>query len=170
MGGFIAANFAITHPQMTQGVILLDPAGINSPEPSDIARIFTEQGQNMFLPETLAEFREFFAMVMAKPPYMPKFILNTIGDNHIARRAAYEHIFNDFFDKDLLENKLKNLKAPALLIWGKQDRILHVSAAPIWQAGIPNCQTVTMDDIGHVPSMEAQKRTITAMNDFLAAI
>ena len=112
MGGFIAADFAIRHPQITQSAVLLDPAGITSPEPSDIGRVFTEEGRNMFLPEALAEFREFFAMVMAKPPYAPNFILNTIGEAHIARRNAYAHIFNDFFDKDFLEDKLDKLTAP----------------------------------------------------------
>ena len=170
MGGFIAADFAISHPQITQSATLLDPAGITSPEPSNIGRVFAEEERNMFLPVTLAEFREFFAMVMAKPPYMPKFILNTIAEGHVARREAYAHIFSDFFDKDFLEDKLKNLKAPVLLIWGQQDRVLHVSAAPIWQAGLKNCQTIIWDDLGHVPSMEAPKRTVNAMNKFIAPI
>ena len=167
MGGFIAADFAAQYPRITLSTTLLDPAGITSPEPSDIARIFEQDGRNMFLPKTQSEFLEFMALVMAKRPYAPKFILNAIGSVHIARREQYSHIFDDFFEKDMLEGKLENIKAPVLLIWGRQDQVLHVSAAPIWQAGIKNCQTLIWDDIGHVPSYEATKRTVNAMQDFL---
>ena len=48
MGGFIAADFAISHPQITQSAILLDPAGITSPEPSDIARAY--EGGPQYVP------------------------------------------------------------------------------------------------------------------------
>ncbi|MCF6275232.1 MAG: alpha/beta hydrolase [Robiginitomaculum sp.] len=170
MGGFIAAAFAVAHPKTTQSITLLDPAGITSPELSDIARVFEDEGRNMFLPKTRAEFHAFFDLVMAKPPYMPKFIKNTIADNHIARRDAYAHIFEDFFNTGLLENQLKNIQAPTLQIWGKQDQILHPSAAPIWQAGIPNCQTIIWDDLGHVPSMEATGRTVDAVREFVEGV
>ena len=169
MGGFIAAAFAVAYPEKTQSIILLDPAGITSPEPSDIAKVY-ETGRNMFLPKTRAEFFEFLDLVMVKRPYIPKFALNTMADVHISRRGAYDHIFADFFDTGLLEDELHNIQAPTLLVWGKQDQILHVSAAPIWQAGIPNCQTVIYDDLGHVPSMEATKRTVDAMVEFVGGV
>ena len=117
----------------------------------------------------LRNFESFLPWSWPRPPYAPKFIINTIGAVHIARRDAYAHIFSDFFDKDFLEDKLKNLQAPVLLVWGKQDQILHVSAAPIWQAGLPNCQTIIWDDLGHVPSYEAPKRTAGAMHTFIAS-
>ncbi len=170
MGGFIAAAFAVAHPDMTKSIILLDPAGITSPEPSDIGRVFEEEGRNMFLPKTRAEFFAFFDLVMAKPPYMPKFIKNTMADVHVSRRDAYEHIFNDFFDTGLLEDKLQNIKAPTLLVWGKKDQILHVSAAPIWQAGIENCQTIIYEDLGHVPCLEDMKRTMGAVVEFVEGV
>jgi len=170
MGGFIAASFAIAHPEMTQSITLLDPAGIHSPEPSDIGRVFEDEGRNMFLAETRAEFHAFFDLVMAKPPYAPQFIKNTIADNHIARRTAYAHIFNDFFDSDFLEDKLGDIKAPTLLVWGKKDQILHVSAVPIWEAGIADCQTVIWDDLGHVPSMEDTKRTVGVVKGFVVGV
>ncbi|MCF6221102.1 MAG: alpha/beta hydrolase [Robiginitomaculum sp.] len=170
MGGFIAAAFAVAHPDMTNSITLLDPAGITSPEPSDIGRVFEEEGRNMFLPKTRAEFFAFLDMVMVKRPYIPKFALNTMADVHISRRDAYAHIFQDFFDKDFLEDQLHKIQAPTLLVWGKQDQILSVSAAPIWQAGIKNCQTVIYDDLGHVPSMEATKRTMGALVAFVGGV
>ena len=170
MGGFIAATFAKAYPEKTLSITLIDPAGITSPEPSDIQSVFEDTGRNMFLPETEAEFVEFMGLVMAKPPFTPKFILRTMAHNHVSRRASYAHIFEDFFDKDFLENDLKNIKAPTLLIWGRQDQILHVSAAEIWQAGIKNCQTIIWDDLGHVPNFEAPKRTVGAMRAFLDGV
>ncbi len=167
MGGFISAYFAKAHPERTLSISLIDPAGITSPEPSDIQTVFEQEERNMFLPETEAEFITFMGMVMAKPPFTPKFILKTMAHNHVSRRNAYAHIFEDFFDKDFLEDDLKHIKAPTLLIWGQQDQILHVSAVPIWEDGIENCQTIVWDDLGHVPSFEAPKRTVNAIKDFL---
>ncbi|MBL4871729.1 MAG: alpha/beta hydrolase [Robiginitomaculum sp.] len=170
MGGFIAATFAKTYPQQTLSLSLLDPAGITSPEPSDIQSVFEQTGRNMFLPQTIDEFKEFMGLVMAKPPFTPKFILNAMAHNHISRCAPYTHIFDDFFDKDFLENDLGKIKAPTLLIWGRKDQILHVSAAAIWQDGLPNCQTIIWDDLGHVPSFEDTKRTIGAVREFLNSV
>ncbi len=170
MGGFIGALFTKHHPDMVLSTILLDPAGITSPEPSHIQTVFEAEGRNMFLPKTQAEFVAFMKLVMAKPPFTPKFIMNTMGAVHISRRNAYAHIFEDFFDKDTLKNDLKDIKAPTLLIWGRKDQILHVSAASIWQKGIKNCQTIIWDDLGHVPSFEDTKRTVKAMRVFLGGV
>ncbi|MCF6275066.1 MAG: alpha/beta fold hydrolase, partial [Robiginitomaculum sp.] len=93
-----------------------------------------------------------------------------IAEHHLARRDSYEHIFNDFFDTGLMEDELQNIQAPTLLVWGKKDQILSVSAAPIWQAGIPNCRTVIYDDLGHVPSMEDMKRTMGTLVAFVGGV
>ena len=168
MGGFIAARFALSHPERTLSAVLLDPAGVTAPELSEIAEAY-EHGRNLFLPANEDEFYQFLDMAMEKPPYMPKFIRKALARNHLSRVDSYAHIFNDFFDHDFLEDKLGEIKVPVLLIWGRKDKILHVSAVPIWQAGLPNCKTIIWDDLGHIPSYEAPKRTAKAIRAFTDA-
>ncbi|PHR94215.1 MAG: hypothetical protein COA69_01055 [Robiginitomaculum sp.] len=167
MGGFIAAYYATAYPEHTLSTILIDPAGMQSPEPSDIQLAF-EGGQNLFLPETRKDFHKFIDMTMAKRPYTPGFILKTLGKVHISRKADYSHIFDDFFDTARMENKVKDIKAPTLLIWGEKDQILHVSTVPMWQKGVPDCKTIIWDDLGHVAMFEAPERTADAMKAFLS--
>lgn len=169
MGGFICASFAHAHPDKTQSVSLLNPAGISSPEQSEIAKIYA-QGKNMFLPDSVDDFNALLELIMAKPPYIPGFIRRTLARYHMSRNPDYAHIFKDFFDKDTLEDKLGDITAPVLLIWGRQDQILHVSAAPIWQKGLKSCQTLIWDDLGHIPAVEDPARTANAISTFIASI
>lgn len=167
MGGFIAAYFSKYYPQRTLGSILLDPAGINSPERSELAAIFEDTGQNLFLSSEIKDYRRLMGLTVAKFPPMPGFLFKALAGMHISRRDSHDHIFNDFFDSDFLEDDLQHIKAPTLLVWGRKDEILNISAVPIWEAGLADCTTIIWDDIGHVPMFEAPQRTAEAMKSFL---
>ena len=73
MGGFVAATLAIARPDLVRSLILSDAVGVHSPEPSDAEHAFRE-GRNPFLLDDVALFPEFYAMTMAKAPFVPAFV------------------------------------------------------------------------------------------------
>lgn len=169
MGGFLAATFAIRYPERTESAVMMDAAGIMSPQPSDMFKMI-EQGRNPFLITDRKSFDEFYAMTMEQPPLLPGVVLAAIANKYQVRREQLHKIWSDFHSSDYLENDLDKIKAPAMLWWGDKDRLLHVSAVPVWEAGIPNLKTHIFEGIGHMPMMEVPKQSARIYAEFLAEV
>ncbi len=168
MGGFIAARLAHDHPDRCLSATLIDAAGIESPEPSDMQRLLAS-GTNPFLVGNQREFRRFYGMTMKRPPWMPGMALAAIGQRYIAQRAQLAHIFKDFFGVGPLDEQLADIRVPTLVLWGRHDQLLHVSAAARWAQGIPGAQLVVYDDLGHMPMLEAPARSARDVLAFIGA-
>ena len=135
MGGFVAATLALAHPERVRSLLLSDAVGVASPEPSE-AEMQIRAGRNPFLLDDVADFPAFYAMTMARPPYVPGFVRAAIAADYVARRADYEEIFTDFFGVATLDDRLGEITAPTLVMWGEQDRLVHPSTARVWADGI----------------------------------
>ncbi len=166
MGGFLTATLAINYPDKTLSAVMIDAAGVMSPEHSDLYKML-EQGHNPFLVNNRQDFDRFFAMTMHKRPFMPDMVTEAVSNKYISRKDQLEKIFNDFSQSDSVENDLDKIIAPAMVWWGDKDRLLDISAVPIWQAGIDNVQVHIFHDIGHMPMMEVPKESAQVYRDFL---
>lgn len=158
MGGHLAAYFSLHHPERTLTSAMVDPAGLPQPQPSEMERMRAE-GRNPFLFDTRADFYRFYPMTMAQPPFMPGYVLDAIADQYIARKAALTQIFQESHQPTDVSTRLGKLRPPALIVWGKQDRLIDVSAAAVWQAALPKAQLVLLDGVGHMPMVEVPADT-----------
>ena len=131
MGGFIAATLARRAPGRVVSLALVDPAGVTSPQPSPLAKMLTG-GHNPFLFDDPCAFEPFYAMTMRRPPLLPRFVRAAIARDYVARRAQLAEIFDDFHERDLLDDHLGEIGAPAWVVWGRHDQLLDVSAATVW--------------------------------------
>lgn len=166
MGGFLTATMGVRYPERTQSVVMMDAAGVMSPEPSDLYKMLLA-GKNPFIVHNRKEFDSFFAMTMHKRPFMPDIILEAVSNDYIARRDQLAKIFADFSESDYLENDLDKITMPAMVWWGDKDRLLDISAVPLWQAGIPHLQVKIFENIGHMPMMEIPKQSAQVYKEFL---
>lgn len=166
MGGFIAAHLGRAYPVRIASATLIDPAGVISPEPSDLDRLLAE-GHNPFLIDSPESFRSFYAMTMAQPPFLPGFVLDGMARSYAQRRAELAEIFRGFHHRDLLDGELASITVPVLIIWGRLDRLIHVSAAPVWAQGLPHAQLQILDGIGHMPMVERPAQTAGLVAAFL---
>jgi abhydrolase domain-containing protein 6 len=169
MGGFVAATLALAHPDRVTSLLLSDAVGVASPEPSD-AELQIRAGRNPFLLDDVAGFPEFYAMTMARPPFVPGFVQAAIAEDYVSRRAHFEEIFTDFFGVETLDDRLGEITAPTLVMWGEQDRLVHPSTAQVWADGIPGARTVRYPDAGHMPMLELPRRTAEDYRAFLARL
>lgn len=168
MGGLISAHYALLYPDQTLSIAVIDPAGVTAPEESDMFRMLA-QGRNPFEIESRSEFAEFYEMTMHRPPYMPASVLAAIAEDYIARRPELKIIHDHFHDSEPLDGLLGNIKVPSLVIWGDKDRLLDVSAAPIWGTGIRDSTVLIFQDIGHMPQFEVPKESAASYRAFLEA-
>lgn len=169
MGGFIAARLSHDHPERIRSATLIDAAGVTAPEPSVMGRLL-EKGDNPFLFSDRAGFRRFYPMTMAKAPWVPGMTLDWIADQYIARRAELARIFADFHATGLLDGQLGDITVPTLVMWGAKDQLVSPSAAGVWCPGIPDCQSVIYDDLGHMPMLEDPARSAQDVLSFLESV
>lgn len=166
MGGYIAAWLAATHPGRVASLTLLDPAGLSSPEPSDMGRML-EAGHNPFLIDSPGDFRQLYGMTMASPPWVPRIVLAALAERYHERREELAEIFTDFHASEPMTARLSAILAPTLLVWGREDRLLHVSSARVWANGIPGARLEIWDGVGHMPMIERPADTATLYRAFL---
>lgn len=167
MGGFVAATVALTHPGRVASLLLSDAVGIASPEPSEV-ELEVREGRNPFLLDDVSAFGAFYAMTMARPPFVPGFVRAALAADFVARRDHYAEIFDDFYGVDTLDDRLEEITVPTLVMWGEQDRLVHPSTAAAWAAGIAGARTVSYPEAGHMPMLEMPRRTATDYRAFLA--
>ena len=166
MGGFIAAQMALHHPDRVQSATLIDAAGVLSPEPSEMDKMLAK-GLNPFLIHSRTQFKDFYAMTMAQPPWVPGMTLDFIAEDYVARRNALAKIFQDFHHVNLLDEHLDDIQVPTLVMWGELDRLVHSSGADVWSNGISGAELITYPDLGHMPMVEDPARSARDVRKFI---
>jgi pimeloyl-ACP methyl ester carboxylesterase len=173
MGGGIAAYYATEYPNKVKSLVLIDAAGVKSRIPSDTWRRYKEDGKILLLYKTPEQFDELLAVIFHRPPWIPAHL-----KAHIAKIGARNYdfrkkILNDLLKggtAGLLENRLSRVKSKVLIIWGANDRIIHVSSVEKFERGLKNHQTVIIDNSGHVPYLEKPEETKRAIREFLDSL
>jgi len=168
MGGFIASAFAARYPERVITLGLLAPHGIAEPQPSDLA-LSVAAGDNWLVASSLPGFGRLLDKVFAKRPYIPKPVYRAAAARAINGAAKSARIFVETLNNDpTLEERLGLIKAPSLIIWGDQDRVIHVSCADVFHRGIKNSELLVLPGIGHMPLMEKARECATAWRAFVA--
>lgn len=164
MGGFISAELALRHPEQVHSLGLMNASGVSSPTLSVLRKQIAE-GKNGFFAKDIAGFHNFYAMTMSQPPFVPGFVLDAVGEQAIERVARHEYIFNQL-SGPLLDSQLSKIKAPTLIIWGDEDKLLHVSMASVWRK-IPGSRVFVFKGIGHMPHLERPSESAELYTKFL---
>ena len=71
---------------------------------------------------------------------------------------------------DELTAKYKDINVPALIIWGKQDKIISPEAGELLVRAIPNSSLKWIDTCGHVPQEEMPGETVPLVLEFLKSL
>lgn len=164
MGGHIAMSYAAAYPEDVASMWLLDPGGIWSGPPSELEKIIRTTGKNPLMAHDGAEFAGVFAFVMSDPPYVPRAMLDVMAKKRADNFALEEKIFVQIRD-DKLEDRIRGLPTPALIVWGRDDRAIDVGTAEVLHGMLPKSEVIILDGIGHLPMIEAPERSAT---DYLA--
>lgn len=169
MGGFVAATLSVDHPDRVRSLLLSDAVGVAQPQPSDAELLF-RQGRNPFLLDSVADFPDFYAMTMARPPFLPAFLRAAVAADYVARRDQLEEVFRDFYGVATLADRLGEVRVPTLVMWGEEDRLVHPSTARVWTTGIAGARSVTYPGVGHMPMLEAPALSVADYRAFLSGL
>ena len=156
MGGFIAAQFAATHPEMVASVWLIDAAGTVAGSNSEIVKHYKVTGQIPLLVARESDFPAMLDAAMYKKPFLPYSFRATLARRAVADFSLHRQILTQFIgESPVLEAQFSTIDAPALIVWGMEDRILNPAGAEELRGLFPNSELRLMPGIGHLPMMEA---------------
>ena len=161
MGGFISLAYAAKYPDEVASLWLLAPAGTKEAFDTELSKQYAQTGEIALLAQSPDDLPRIVAFVTAQPPWMPYSIRKFAGAQAFANRELHASIFRQLAaDRSTLLDASAGTRiaAPALVVWGQQDRVLNPKGAEATKALLPNGQLVMLDGIGHVPQMEAPKR------------
>ncbi len=170
MGGMIATAYAHRFPQHTQSLTLLDSGGIHSPDPSDL-HYELESGRNPLLIEKRQDLDTLISFSFVNPPYIPSPILDVFYERSAQYRKWNSEIFKEISDEGAVVQKaLPSMTSPLLVIWGKNDRILDVSATQVIAEIRKDAKIHILDQCGHAPMLEKPETTAKIFVNFVKAI
>ena len=167
MGGFISSAYAARYPEQVITLGLIAPHGVTEPQPGELA-LSVAAGDNWLVARNLPEFDRLLNKVFARRPYLPKSVFKLFAAYAIRGSAKSARIFAEMQSNDpTLEERLPLVKAPTLIIWGDQDRVLNVSGAEVFRKGIKGSELLVLPGIGHMPLIESAKECARAWMEFV---
>jgi pimeloyl-ACP methyl ester carboxylesterase len=167
MGGNIAGNFSGTYPEMVKSLALIDAARVITPEKSEFD-LLMDKGVNPYVMKDVKDFDTLMEFLCYKPPRIPSFMKRYLAKRMMSTYELYEKSFNEEWEKSIFpESKIREIKAPTLIVWGDSDRNLHVSSAYVFEKNIENSRVVIISECGHVPFIERPEETASAYREFL---
>jgi abhydrolase domain-containing protein 6 len=170
LGGYIAGIYASEYPQKVKSLALFNPLGVHSPVPSDMWRRYEETGDIALVYGTKAGFEELLRLLFYRIPPVPGTFKTYFAKRGASNDAFYRKVLRDLDRGGMyrLEPRLSRVDARTLVVWGANDRILHVSGAEIFRKGLKNVKVLILDRCGHAPFFEKRKETTKAYQNFLA--
>jgi pimeloyl-ACP methyl ester carboxylesterase len=171
MGGKMAWSLAASQPERVQALVLMAPDGF--PEAKDI-------GSKPY---------EVPAVMSVIQYFLPKyFVQKSIEPAFVDVKALNEALVNRYYDMlrapgvrgAILDRsnqtiytdpvpRLKNIKAPTLLLWGAQDQMIPSANAQSYAGVLANSTTIVIPNLGHLLQEEQAEKGLAAVKQFLDA-
>jgi 2-hydroxy-6-oxonona-2,4-dienedioate hydrolase len=165
MGGWIAAAFTAAFPDRVDRLVLVDAAGYAPPKDLDTRTFY---GLN---PTT----REGMKVLVAKVFYSKAFQTDAAIEQAIAARLAAGdgYTINSITEsiirgEDYLDDTVKTIKRPTLIIWGRQDGLVPLAEGEHFNKDVAGSKLIVFDQCGHVPNFEKAGEFNAAVLKFLS--
>ncbi len=164
LGGWIAVDFAARHPEMVDKLVLVDAAGLRH-QASDV-------GPPVDLnPASVEGMRRVLERIVYNQQFVTEELAARLFEQRLSRGDGYtiQRFLAGLASASQFEDeKLGTIRAPTLVIWGRDDQLIRVSVGERFQKGIRGAQWVVFDQCGHVPQIEKAEEFNAAVLKFLA--
>jgi pimeloyl-ACP methyl ester carboxylesterase len=180
MGGNVAWEYALAHPEQLDALILVDSAGwphrnegalntspmmrlLRTPvigpmlKDLDNSRVFRDALRSAYADPAHATDAIVARYVETSRAPGHRDILLQLQMDYAGRRAASSAV-------------LAAIATPTLILWGRQDHLIPVSDAERFRDAIHGSQMIVYDDAGHLPQEEVPDQSALAVKEFLYRI
>lgn len=163
-GGWLAAEMAANDASLFRKMVLVAPMGIRPPQ-GEIMDMFTISGrryvrQSVLDWESTSEFNQLYG-----------------GESTPAQFEAFDEVrassarlaWAPYMHNPSLPYLLEGVpKLPTLLIWGKEDAVVPISAGEVYKKSLRESKLVALDKCGHRPEIEQSDSFLREVTNFLA--
>ena len=145
LGGHISLLYALAYPEKIRSITLTGSSGLFE---SAMGSTFPKRGDYEYIKKKTQD--TFYNPEVATKELVDE-VFDTVNDRNKAIRviatakSAIRHNLRD---------KLHNIKAPTLLIWGKEDMVTPAFVGEEFHKLIENSQLYLVEQCGHAPMME----------------
>jgi pimeloyl-ACP methyl ester carboxylesterase len=158
LGGLVAIDYCISHPERARGLVLAGSAGLF--ERSPIRGLRSRPNRN-FVRQTIE---------------------GILYDHSLVTEELVDHWFHSIKDRDYkrfllrvsratrdrcVKEDLAKLDVPTMIIWGRNDEITPPSTGEEFQRLITGSQLEFIDQCGHAPNWERPEQFANILEDFL---
>ncbi len=169
MGGGVAIDFAVSHPEWVERLVLIDAVGfatggaIGKVMFSPLDKWATNFLRNPTVRRKISEKAYYDRALVTADAELCASLHLLMPDWQAALIAFTKSGGYNFLSKRILQ-----INRPTLVLWGRQDQILGVKDAARFQQEIPDCELIWIEQCGHVPHLEKPKETADYMARFLS--
>jgi pimeloyl-ACP methyl ester carboxylesterase len=162
MGGWIALKLTVDHPDLVRRLIVYDAAGVYFPPTFDAS---------LFTPSDSAGLFHLQQMLTPKPKPLPAFVARAA----IAKLQSNAWVIDRSVTsmtggKALLDFKLHLIKAPTLVVWGGEDKLIPIAVGKEMHDRIAGSSMLTIEGCGHLAPSECARPVIAGTLNFLSAV
>jgi pimeloyl-ACP methyl ester carboxylesterase len=148
LGAWLAAEIAIVRPHLVSKLVLVNAAGVRV-EGAPMGELFTDS------------FEKMRQLLFYDPtsPVVAQAIPTSIDDSRIlqwlrAREATARVGWNPYLHNPRLPQHLRRVECPALILWGREDRLLPLACGQRYAELIPRAELQVIEQCGHMLPFE----------------
>ena len=145
-GGWVAAEMATMAPKDLSQLVLVGAMGLKPPE-GDIL----DQALVSYIEYARAGFHsdEGFARAYGAEPSTDQLV-----QWDVCREMSFRIAWKPYMYSQTLPHLLGSVQAPALVVWGDDDRVVPQSAGKLYAKQLPNAKLEIVKNCGHCVDME----------------
>lgn len=176
LGGFLSWNYAAKYPQRVRKLVLLDPIGYPQKVPPLIKLIVSPLVKGiakLTAPRILVDrgVREVYGN-----PRKIKQVTFDLYNDMLKRPGNRESMVETleamtfYADHPTLKNKIRDIQAPTLMLWGRKDRWVPIGLLDNWLMDLnTKVQHIIYEGVGHIPMEEIPETSARDAHKFLMA-
>jgi pimeloyl-ACP methyl ester carboxylesterase len=156
-GGHVAARLAIEQPSLVRGLVLAGASGIV--EKSTVSEVQLRPSREWLVRKIGELFHDTSHMRETDVDRAFAELSDRDGARAMVRLSRSAR-------KDHLGERMREIRVPTLLVWGRQDVVTPPEAAEGFRRSIPGSQLVWFENCGHAPMIEKPEEFAAAILEF----
>jgi pimeloyl-ACP methyl ester carboxylesterase len=164
MGGWLAAEIAATCPERISRLVLVDAVGLRVEE-APVGDIFLLSPAEL---QALA-FYDISQVVDRERLFPTNPTPEQLELSENSQIMAQLLCWKPYMHNPKLVHRLRRVKAPTLIVWGRQDRLVPLAHGEAYCKAIKGARLKVIERCGHAPQLERPTELAEILKDFLVA-
>ncbi|MGI8609882.1 MAG: alpha/beta fold hydrolase [Candidatus Dormibacteria bacterium] len=182
LGGRISLEAGLTMPERIERMVLLCPSPAFLRGRVAIPLVRALRPEMALVPMLLghAQVAQVARSLFARPDRLPDGWYDAFADEflrvfrsprgRVAFFSAARQVYLEPARGELgFWDRLPRMRVPALFVWGEKDWLVPARFEHHVTGALPNCESVVLDDCGHVPQYEFPELTNKLIREFIGA-